>query len=552
MERPTFNFAASNPASNNTPRGRRSVVPTEKIIHAKQMEADKAAKKAKKVAAATKRKPRTRAFNNPNTLPMNNQVLSASAQEFTMPQGNGAGATFNMATQNQSLPPQPALLPQPFPYMTLSEQQLAQLGAMFAQNHWNGSANVGVNYRMRPANFGNEEMQEMFDDPEADSVSNHSESDELQQMQSVAADELLSRQPAMDTEYNPPADGLQSCSSTLTGSKGTVGAPGGSPPDDPGNGGDDDSDDGDDDDNSDDDGNGNGGRKPKKRGFNGLGLSQTELRVARLSCQLYALSIVGEDAWPDMPAVVPANASPAAQVAIDYREELAVKKWFSARDKVQERMGLDLSQLQPTGDVIRLVKERDYWARGRFKSAASDGASSQFGLKTKPDGRRQGAIPALVAYNRERVVTLKTNDSYIFQDPTNVDKPSTIYRNALLEDVITKALFNNASKSIGFASDSMFDEMMPLPTIALAAAAVECAIDEYYCGAPKKTPFKGTTYCKVYHHHIRQLNLWHEHQPESLAAYQRALLKDVKVAASIDDPADVVGDRADVPVSRFS
>ncbi|EEB92233.1 hypothetical protein MPER_09288 [Moniliophthora perniciosa FA553] len=261
-------------------------------------------------------------------------------------------------------------------------------------------------------------------------------------------------------------------------------------------GSDDELDDDDDDDADDDDEETNGSTKAakgkKRKGFNGLELDAMQRRVGKLACKLYALHIASEDAWLDDPTGE-ANASQPVSTAGDRREQVAVQKWFTARGAVESCTGLDLSETKPTGEEITL-------------------------------------------------------------DPTNVNEPQSIYRNALIEEVIVHALFNNDAKSIGALAGSAFGNLMPLPTIALAATAIECAIDEFYKGVRKTIKFKGSTYCKIYRHHLRQLSNWNEHQPESLAVFQSSLMADVKSAAGIDIDVDAasIEQRADVPLSRFS
>ncbi|EEB87865.1 hypothetical protein MPER_14607, partial [Moniliophthora perniciosa FA553] len=78
-----------------------------------------------------------------------NTFLTAIPQHWYNNNGTGAGnptfhqyGGFNALPQMQVPAPVSSRSPQmaqPFPFMNISEDQLARLGAMFAQNHWSNA-----------------------------------------------------------------------------------------------------------------------------------------------------------------------------------------------------------------------------------------------------------------------------------------------------------------------------------------------------------------------------------------------------------------------------
>ncbi|KAL0058227.1 hypothetical protein AAF712_015110 [Marasmius tenuissimus] len=114
-----------------------------------------------------------------------------------------------------------------------------------------------------------------------------------------------------------------------------------------------------------------------------------------------------------------------------------------------------------------ITGNQDTWICNQAKTAPREGVVCQYGFKVSVKG-----IEAVKQFNCNLVAQLKQDDSYIFKDPTNISVPGTVYWSGLIEHVVIKTLFNHGGKSVGVIAACILGDKMPIPAIALAAAAV--------------------------------------------------------------------------------
>ncbi|KAL0565069.1 hypothetical protein V5O48_016965 [Marasmius crinis-equi] len=307
-----------------------------------------------------------------------------------------------------------------------------------------------------------------------------------------------------------------------------------------------DDDDDDDDEISDDSGEQVLPRSRRKRGFNGLSMSTLELQIANLATRLFSARLIAVNPFPEHIQIPGAVENP--------RESLAVQSWNEATVLIFRRHGiLDVTSMAPSIEQVKLIKNRDVWIRGRFKTAARSGAVSQFGFKIRIE--EDVEIQDMKTHNEDLLAALKADDAFIFQDFRDIDKPGTVYRNPLIKDVILEALYNNDSKSVGAAVQHIFGDLMPLPVIALATTAIECALDEYDEGLRRPQSFKTDKYHTIYSHHIKQLNSWNVADrvkgTATLQEYQKYLIALARKSTGAKPPAQLTLAREDIPASRF-
>ncbi|KAL0067970.1 hypothetical protein AAF712_004873 [Marasmius tenuissimus] len=213
--------------------------------------------------------------------------------------------------------------------------------------------------------------------------------------------------------------------------------------------------------------------------------------------------------------------------------------------------------IEPSQDEIKLILHRDAQLRNLFKKAAQQVVPSHYDLKQTA---RQGLSQQdAILHNRGKVAHLKTENRFLFEDPDDTEVLLSIYKNEIFEQVIIKSIFNNSKKSIGAVSSAIFGDVMPIATLALAATAVEAAIDEYCEGLPEEsTPFTMGTYLKVYHYHYSQLLTWQKSGNSQVLNDLREMLNGAKHAAGVvqatGDTAEQVtqSERAPVSLSKFT
>ncbi|KAE9392969.1 hypothetical protein BT96DRAFT_1023261 [Gymnopus androsaceus JB14] len=208
--------------------------------------------------------------------------------------------------------------------------------------------------------------------------------------------------------------------------------------------------------------------------------------------------------------------------------DLCVQAWFQAFEKLKPIRNFE-GNTEPTEAELEILSNWGTTLRWRFKTAARKNVAQQFDLKRTHKGI-EGGLAAMIICNRDRVAKLKDNSSYVFEDPGNRSKPGTIYCSQLLEDIIVEALYNNGKKSLGANCSDIFGDMIPMSVIALAAAAIEAAINEYGTA---------TTYRQIFDHHFKQLMNWNtadaSRQTDTLCVFRRMLMSTAHAAAGIDN-----------------
>ncbi|KAJ3743530.1 hypothetical protein DFH05DRAFT_1618731 [Lentinula detonsa] len=200
--------------------------------------------------------------------------------------------------------------------------------------------------------------------------------------------------------------------------------------------------------------------------------------------------------------------------------DIVVQAWFQALRYLTPLRNFD-GFTEPTEVELDILSQWGATLCGRFKASAKRNITV-FDLKKSHKGI-PGGVTALIIINRDRVEKLKDRKSYVFR---------------ILEDIV-EAMYNNGRKSIGVHCVQIFGDMMPLPVIALAATAIEAALDEYKDGQFAKKKFSTSLYCPVFEHHMKQLENWksadQSHQTDTLGCFRQSMMIAARSAAKIND-----------------
>ncbi|KAL0067726.1 hypothetical protein AAF712_005166 [Marasmius tenuissimus] len=583
MSRPLYNFTADAQAPQNYGVGQRRKVPSEKARLMGQASVEEQAKKAQKAAAAAKRKKTTAGRPQLTTRPrepFNNAEPSAN--------GWPGGVTAHVPPQPPSTPTPTLGSPQPEPLMLTnsnwSDEQLAQLGLFFAQNHYTAVNNTPSQAgEWLPGNFESDqswvdfdaaEIRELEDDPEGD---NEEPSEEARLARSIVHDEQylpsmmgngggspstpignggnvaqqaaqfafqFPQLPALDAPALRPPSLQMGANSPQSGTATPVAKRCTKTPV---------VDDGSDDEQA-------TPKVQKRRGFNALGLSTFRKQVNSLACKYMNAQLAANNAWPDQPVQHAEMAVPSTTEVHDPRQTLAAECWYQAHAHLKTRFKVAnaVDDFEPSQDEIKLISSRDTQLRNIFKKAAQQAVPLHYDLmQTARRGLpRQDAI----LHNRGRVAYLKAENRFLFENPDDVEVPLSIYKNEIFEQIIVKSIFNNSKKSIGLVSSSIFGDVMPIATLALATTAVEAAIDEYREGFPDDgIPFTTGTYLPVYHYHYSQLLTWQKSgNNQALEELLRGMMTRVKCALGVLQPTGdateqvAQPERAPISISKFT
>ncbi|KAG6376830.1 hypothetical protein JVT61DRAFT_1856 [Boletus reticuloceps] len=155
------------------------------------------------------------------------------------------------------------------------------------------------------------------------------------------------------------------------------------------------------------------------------------------------------------------------------------------------------------------VKARVPQLRGQVKSLACDKVKAAYGfIDPQENGDGASRVDAnMIEANRLLVEALKYKSTFAYLDPRDRSVPNSMYRNPLILKVIKTVWFSDVHAD-GVRFGTQYFSPLPVKVIAFVLTAIECAIDEWSTGTPKKHNFEGKKYSAVYVRHLKDLELW--------------------------------------------
>ncbi|KAL1709624.1 hypothetical protein EV121DRAFT_267113 [Schizophyllum commune] len=183
--------------------------------------------------------------------------------------------------------------------------------------------------------------------------------------------------------------------------------------------------------------------------------------------------------------------------------------------------------------------------------------------------------------SRNEVVLLKVFPTHKSTDPQVIDAArktydglttgsaftrstsGSMYGAEIIRSVIARVLFAHGDQSIGIVCEKIFQDLMPLPTIALACAAIQCSLDEWKTGVYEPVTFSELVYKPKYDAFLADLTNWSTFTERpgcshatvqlqrELLAYSRAATGPSAFSASIGNPVAIIGALSAADISRY-
>ncbi|KAH9928595.1 hypothetical protein B0H21DRAFT_826308 [Amylocystis lapponica] len=187
-------------------------------------------------------------------------------------------------------------------------------------------------------------------------------------------------------------------------------------------------------------------------------------------------------------------------------DEFALTAFLTSYDEIAEHLvTMQDEDDVPTDGEISLLKARISQMRGRVKTKARELVKKHYSFESTSEDN-------IDAINRNRALAtkLKTDwHSFTRSDPDNRNVPYTLYRHAIIAEIINMVWFADKA-SDGAQYPDMFSDHsgIPLVLIALCLAAIECAIDEWQHGVQRSITFRSDAYIDVFQGHLTKLEAW--------------------------------------------
>ncbi|GBE88906.1 hypothetical protein SCP_1403140 [Sparassis crispa] len=172
--------------------------------------------------------------------------------------------------------------------------------------------------------------------------------------------------------------------------------------------------------------------------------------------------------------------------------EMAQQAW----KKACEQTGLNVMVMTT---LIKMIMKRTSHIRGELKTKVRGIIQSFYGFQS---GENKSAI----LRNCQRAEDLKDGYSFVYEDPA---MKKGLYKSEIIQMVINDMWFANKHDE-GVRYHGYFNPM-PVVTIALVLAAVECGIDEWATGIKEDVPFTAASYKEVYQAHLHCLHDFEKH-----------------------------------------
>ncbi|KAG8818459.1 hypothetical protein FRC19_010620, partial [Serendipita sp. 401] len=196
------------------------------------------------------------------------------------------------------------------------------------------------------------------------------------------------------------------------------------------------------------------------------------------------------------------NAYPSAQERLLMARAAYDSAWSALPELADSSSGVQWSI-----EKMRLYTDTAWVRRGVIKACASSMVFGAYRLALTPAIAAQmpGGVTQAnqAAFTSERVSYLFT-DGHWLRGRLNgvyVKTTSMLYAHSIFGDVIEETIYRLAT-----APQRAKLCPMPIPTVALVATAVQCALEEYASGYRKRIPFTEESYRRVYSVHLKRLN----------------------------------------------
>ncbi|KAM6502661.1 hypothetical protein JOM56_002638 [Amanita muscaria] len=181
------------------------------------------------------------------------------------------------------------------------------------------------------------------------------------------------------------------------------------------------------------------------------------------------------------------NAFPDDEIQIQWARTV----WKNVCDKAD-------SHYELSHHMIKLITERDSWARGLLKDAARDHFKDYYKFK-------KGTAHETKQYNIELRATLLTDDAFHHKDP---EAGTGFAENSIVADILETALFEDSSDyGVRFAK---YFNPIPINLLALVFTIIEFLIDEYTTGEKVKTSFREKNNIEQFEKHSQRIEEWNK------------------------------------------
>ncbi|KZV99340.1 hypothetical protein EXIGLDRAFT_762643 [Exidia glandulosa HHB12029] len=236
--------------------------------------------------------------------------------------------------------------------------------------------------------------------------------------------------------------------------------------------------------------------------------------IVKRAQQLYRAQIITKNAFPD-------DAT---------RADLAAQFILEAATDLEAPSRIARFQDDPTyqENTVKMVKRTDTQVRGEGVSAAREMVGAAYGLGPglgNPDQVKR-YVELLLANGNFVYRELETED---FDERTTVVKArSGPYRNPVIATLIQQEWFNSHEQmAVSDITTSLFNPI-PLPVIAIAATALQCALRDWTTGVRVKSAaeFSSDEWSSIYAGHLRELTHMLEQKPREVDAWTRKLWRD--------------------------
>ncbi|KZT34496.1 hypothetical protein SISSUDRAFT_1036234 [Sistotremastrum suecicum HHB10207 ss-3] len=189
------------------------------------------------------------------------------------------------------------------------------------------------------------------------------------------------------------------------------------------------------------------------------------------------------------------------------------------------------AHLKFSGPFATVIMHRGSQLRGSAKTAAKSHIIACYGIK-------DGDEPGDSEFNEALIRRLKEKEAYVWaKSPTELDVGKGLYQHRIIGHIITAIFFSGRKKErLALLFPTPFNPI-PIPAMALACTAVECALDEWKTGRHVPVEFKVGDYKNVYDRHIAKINSLKQNRPARMAEMQERLYEKGRARAGI--PVDV-------------
>ncbi|KAG1806059.1 hypothetical protein EV424DRAFT_1516950 [Suillus variegatus] len=170
-----------------------------------------------------------------------------------------------------------------------------------------------------------------------------------------------------------------------------------------------------------------------------------------------------------------------------------------AKEAWREACGAKGINVRLTPGLMKMILKRTSHVRGELKTKMRSLTGSFFGFRAN-DSRE------VIRRNRDRAESLKEGSLFAYKD---WESKQGIYKTDLLQMGVNHMWFANRNDE-GIVYHQYFNPL-PVETMALLLASIECCIDEWGTGIKEDVKFSAANYASVYNTHLDSLQRFEEH-----------------------------------------